>query len=776
MKLRPTRGAALILCGAGLLLFAGFLAMPPATAHGTPRRLALLVGCTHYEHPGVPELYGPANDVPLFANVLRSQFGFAEDDITQLVGWPSDERRRPTRANIGRAFEDLIARAGEGTQVVILMAGHGVQVPIPETQVDPLDPKNPEPDGLDEVFLPADVRTFGRDGLENGIPDDQFGIWLDRLRDKGAAVWIVFDCCHAGDMIRGDVDTAVERPRSVPVNLLGVRPEQIEHARTRVREAAVKQGRKDLVDSAALAHNPLPQSSGGKAKGSVVAFYAALPFESAPELPRPDDAPRTREHYYGLLTFTLASLLRQNHRPMTYRELSQALLARYDAERGARGPTPAFDGDLDCQVLGTEELPALPLLVLERSAGRFHVSAGLLRGVTVGSILAVHPPAGDADDAVLGFVRVVRATADRAEVVPCPAADGGPAADPNRLPNRGRCELVTRDLGDMRLKVFVRAASAQDQPGARLVRRALEQIDPTVGELFELARDEAVADWVFRVDNGELRLHCGAGMAVLVEDGAARKVYANYHLPMPTVEDAATGLGPARVSVRGAAADLGALSGQLAHDLQVIFTWRNVWRVAGSAAAEAGAAPARAGLRIEVHKVKVGTAGQPALAEPLRSGVALLPPPDDGIPIRLDLTNDTPQHLWVTVLVLQADLSILELRSISAKPLESGKSFSFTEGCITNHPYGKEGFIVLAIPTEDSRTPPDYSFLAQPGLGQKSRGAVHADIVHGPLTPFGQLLKSAVTGKGRRGHDPGAPTNPTVYTWTWLTLPPAASK
>src|SRR5437588_613294 len=85
-------------------------------------------------------------------------------------------------------------RAGAGTQVVILMSGHGVQVPIPESQTDPLDPKNPEPDGKDEVFLPADVKSFTRAGLENAILDNQFDDWLTRLRARGAAVWILFDC------------------------------------------------------------------------------------------------------------------------------------------------------------------------------------------------------------------------------------------------------------------------------------------------------------------------------------------------------------------------------------------------------------------------------------------------------------------------------------------------------------------------------------------------------------------------------------------------------
>src|SRR5947207_636017 len=67
--------------GTGLLV----ISLPrPDAPQVTPKRLALLVGCTKYQHPDITELYGPANDVALFADLLRSQFGFGGDEITQL--------------------------------------------------------------------------------------------------------------------------------------------------------------------------------------------------------------------------------------------------------------------------------------------------------------------------------------------------------------------------------------------------------------------------------------------------------------------------------------------------------------------------------------------------------------------------------------------------------------------------------------------------------------------------------------------------------------------
>src|SRR5690606_15651718 len=109
-----------------------------------------------------------------------------------------DPAKRPTCANIEAAFERLIAKAASGSQVVILLSGHGFRFPLPESQTEPLDPNNPEPDGLDEAFLPADYQAG-----KNMILDNQIAAWLDELRGKGSHVWIVFDSCHSGTMMRG---------------------------------------------------------------------------------------------------------------------------------------------------------------------------------------------------------------------------------------------------------------------------------------------------------------------------------------------------------------------------------------------------------------------------------------------------------------------------------------------------------------------------------------------------------------------------------------------
>src|SRR3954463_10868949 len=93
-------------------LIAAPIAAPAGRADdGRPAaRHALLVGCTAY--PGLPpgyQLSGSANDVHRTARLLKDPFRFTDEDLTLLVHDAPD--RRPTRANIVRAFESLIARA-----------------------------------------------------------------------------------------------------------------------------------------------------------------------------------------------------------------------------------------------------------------------------------------------------------------------------------------------------------------------------------------------------------------------------------------------------------------------------------------------------------------------------------------------------------------------------------------------------------------------------------------------------------------------------------------
>ena len=134
-----------VLCALAMLV------MVSGTATATD--WGLLVGVSDYpELPKDKWLRGPTNDVVMMTKLLCAEpFNFDPANITTLSGWPKDESKRPTRANIKSAFEALAKKVKKGDQVVIAMSGHGSQQPdIPQSG-------DIEPDGLDEIFLPADA-------------------------------------------------------------------------------------------------------------------------------------------------------------------------------------------------------------------------------------------------------------------------------------------------------------------------------------------------------------------------------------------------------------------------------------------------------------------------------------------------------------------------------------------------------------------------------------------------------------------------------------------
>ena len=100
-------------------------------------------------------------------------------------------RRSPQR------WPTLPARSQRDDFVYLHLSGHGAQQPQAKA--------GNETDGLDEIFLPRDIdKWVNRDkGVPNALMDDEIGAALDAIRDKGAFIWAVFDCCHSGTATRG---------------------------------------------------------------------------------------------------------------------------------------------------------------------------------------------------------------------------------------------------------------------------------------------------------------------------------------------------------------------------------------------------------------------------------------------------------------------------------------------------------------------------------------------------------------------------------------------
>lgn len=472
-----------------LLLAAAFALMAMAdrepaaqTPAASGRRFALLVGVTEFSDPAMNryKLEGAANDVALFRSLLLGDaFGFPASAIVSLSEPPNNAAGRPTRANIERAFRALRDQVRPGDQVVVLLAGHGSQQPA-----DP-DPMDEEPDGLDEIFLPADAAGWDEStgAVTNAIVDDDLRQWVDDIRHNGAVVWIIVDACHSGTATRAG--RGVIRDRGIPAGTL-IPAEVLAAARDRARPTTrrVRQpGAFDFSDSA-----------------DITALYAADATEAAPELPMPD----RNGPVQGLFTYTLSRILSEHTAPLTYRDLMQRVIDRYRSE--GFGTTPAFEGSgVDREVLGERSGRRRDTFAIAATgnANEWSVAAGSIHGLTVGSLVEVVSPSEPAD--APAHLRVVTASPTTAVATPVAFANQAePAA--TRIAPGSRVRVRVHEFGPLRLRVALQrdGVPPADAGGAAL-ERALAALEGRSDGLAEQVAGPD-ADWFVRVDAGTVVL------------------------------------------------------------------------------------------------------------------------------------------------------------------------------------------------------------------------------------------------------------------------------
>jgi hypothetical protein len=702
-------------------------------------RHALLVGCSKYPNAVniACELKGAPQNVAIFSKLLKDKFNFSDDNIQILADWPEDAAKRPTAANIALAYDKLIQKVGKGDEVVLLMDGHGTQLPIPAAQTDALDPANPEPDGMDEVFLPADIEPSGTDDIANSLRDNRFAEWLQKLRNRGASVWIVFDCCHSNTLTRAV--RQVGRPKGLRPDELSVPEAAIREAERKAREARERRPQDAAVNAPRL---NVPADAG---EGKVVAFFAAQAFERAWELPRPRGAEDIDENQYGLFTYTLTKILRQSQGPLSYRDLARRIVSEYRSEL-TYGPTPAFEGDLDKEVLGETHWAAEPIY-LERSNGQARVSAGQLSGIQPGAILAVHAPraAGAKTEPPIAYVKVDSASLATADVTSV-AHNNLPAVDLGTLPDNARCAIVMQDVGDLRVRVAVAAAGkgADAELHAQL-RAAFEQLPDKIKPLVEVTDNEASAQWVLQVTKPDdaralFRLDLQKPSVLLVSGNGCqhqelsqargRQLFAQYH-----------------------ASNAPELATALSRDLRKIFTWQNVWRVASTVEA---AAADDVGLKMTVN-VLPGKASM--------QGASHVVHPGDSV--RLKLKNDGNDKLALTLLYLGDKY---EITHSYRETLDSGQATKEMRYSISRAG-GPQGFVVLATRFVGAINAPDFSFLEQSPLGEiEAAGDAPA---RAPQSAFGRLMTAVrgLTDVVERGPSMDDPLTPRIVSWSWISVP-----
>lgn len=657
------------------------------------RRHALLIGVTDY--PGLSRDYwlrGPANDVELMADVLqRAPFSVAAANITRLAGWPADPAQRPTRANIEQVFQRLEQTVAPNDRVVVFLAGHGSQQPAN------VDRNDAEPDGMDEIFLPADVgRWNGKAGaVQNAIVDDDLGRWLAALRNRGAFVWLIVDSCQSGTMARG---TNTERDRWITPGDLGVPPTAF---RSTGQQETPETSLLDLAGS-----------------GQLAAMYAAQTRETTPERPMPGPGGQ----WHGLFTYTLARVLEESQSPLTYRELSERIVARYRAE-GRAVPNPGFEGGaVDRTILEQRTWPERPdmLLTGTASGGRGTLRAGAVHGLTAGSILEVFPAAGTAGaDTAIGYVKVLSVGATSAVVEPATYNDR--AANLQTLAPGARARVAEYALGLQRLRVGVQRIRRERNgvtdyetvaraDGPAHLERLVEEGTRTDGVAVRVSSDED-AEWVLRDV---------AGNVVLV--------------PAHAWGDARTSARPVAYEVgRAGDADLGE---RLRTRLRSIVRARNLLQLAVSMDGARGG-----DIDIDLEIVRLVEGKQ--VPVPIPPGGRTLHNKDE---VAFVLRNRGRWPIDVTLLHVGHDLGISMLPRtdvLTVANLEIGRTFTTSTFAVGAD--GVELDQVVAIAVRSSPVPINFGALTQPSLTQmqealRTRGAVAS----GPGSALQALLADAM--------------------------------
>ena len=374
----------------------------------------------------------------------------------------------------------------KGDQVVVLLSGHGSQQP----DNDPDNPEDPEPDGLDEIFCPADLKdeieiVDGAVTIPNALTDDELRELLGEIRKRGAFVWIIVDACHSGSAVRGtEVYRQLDAERLIPAQYLR---EAKAKARSAARGAHQQSQGMNLTDET----------------GGLVAIYAAQPHEPTIEMPLPPDSVYAR--WRGLLSFTLVQVLLQSSTDLTYKQLVQRIHARYIQEQGRLGPTPLIEGDrLDQFVLRSSSTgDRCPFVLFPAEDGRLKVSGGQLHGLAEGTVLAVHPPAGSPNPKkIVGHVAVQSATVVDAFVEPV-AVENRPVN--TKLPIGGRCRPLQVEYGQLALNVAITGESESKKDQGALKSQVHASI-VSRRQPVRIIDSVADADWLVKMDQDGVRL------------------------------------------------------------------------------------------------------------------------------------------------------------------------------------------------------------------------------------------------------------------------------
>lgn len=680
--------------------------------HAAAELRALLVGVSGYPSLAPTQhLQGPPTAVQRLRDVLLRR-GAAAARITLLAdGVPG--AALPTRAALLGALDDLARDTRAGDVVLVHFAGHGSRQPDPS-----------RPGSWLPTLLPLDIGRWdgGDQPVTNAVTRDELRTAVDRIAARGAFVWAVFDACHSAGLVRGAAAPAAPEAAAAKALLAswlaGLEAEALPSAAGRPAEAR-RGGQVAPIEADTRA--PLP---GAAPPGRTALFYAAQGSEYAGEVapdavPGSGGAPTARRH--GLFSHVLTQLLDEAQGPISYRQLADALLARYRLLPQAR-LTPVFAGNgLDVHVLGQDSMPLRqwPLHARPPAATPtppWWVAAGQLHGISVGARFAVVPDALSRDDQVITQLEAVQVLDDHSLLAPLPRTSGAdaaasPASAPALQAEVNQLRLLANGLAYALHVAFDASGCAPPCP----LRDAVRQLRATgvagvdlrwvdAADRAGLAESAAgPPDLRLRADQGRVLMLEGAGPAGPGSRGAAADQAAPLVLDLP------------------ASAAPAALARRLAQRLHALARLRNLSQLAARSALD----PLQSVLESSVRR-QGATTPQAVGALALRHGDQVV----------LTLRNRGRDPIDVTVLYLDADGGITKLhptRQGEVNRLEAGDSRELTVD-IVPPAVGAERLWAMAAVKRPLEPTIDFGFLEQAALARRRSG--NADEIGEHLAGF----------------------------------------
>lgn len=685
-----------VLLGATALTAAGLWRPIVGQAQTERTNYALITAVTAYPNLR-PEhaLVGPNHDAVLVQEYLigNAPVKFDAANVKVLADNLDIAGGSPTHQNILGSIADITAKAKPGDFVYLHLSGHGSQQPAIDAST--------ETDGMDEIFLPQDVKFWSGDSklMPNALQDDEIGAALDGLRDKGANVWIVVDACHSGTATRAaDIGNNVMVMRKVEPKDMGVPEDVLDKAKAQqaTRDLAAAESTAPAKPGFAIsrgkktAQTEAPEAPAGK--GKLIAFFAAQTVETTPEMPLPVGVEGATS--YGLFTYMIFQEMAKNP-TQSYRQLGQAILQQY-AAGGLQRPTPLFEGELDAPVFGAEPGDRILQWPIAVTDGEATIPAGLLHRLSKGSKLAIVPTAAALNDAAIGYVEV-KAAKNLSSLLTTVESGGKPRMKPEDIP-AGSFARLTDVVVDFAL--IVARPGADDESlkhETAMANKALDNIAADPKKKFNLKLVDAGQPADIRL--AVMRENAIQGAAANASDqpalwflSATGDVEPNGKELPPLVQ--IDPLDPRKLEEATAA------------NLQTIYRAVSLARLGGATADGIS----RVKVDFSIRRVK------PDTMEPLRAAeVPVVHPRDE---IHVIAKNDSPDNIDVNILYIGSDYSISR---IAAERLVPGGEIKKGLLYFSDKTFGMERMVAVLTPAPPLSAMEDLKYLEQGGVPPATR-------------------------------------------------------